>query len=240
VTPPILCIAHRGASAEAPENTLPAFARAIELGVDGIELDVQLTRDGVPVVFHDTALRRLTGVSGRLANCSKADLRRLNVKGEPIPTLAEVLDFVRGRVVLQVEIKPAVEVGPVVRVIRRARARRNTILASSDFEVLRAAGVLAPETTRMLIDPARGVRAANLKSAGRLLGAMARVGASGVSIDHRRVQSAAFVGFLQARGAQVWCWTVNAESRQRQLQAWGVDAILSDDPARLIRTLCRE
>ncbi|MES1168290.1 MAG: glycerophosphodiester phosphodiesterase family protein, partial [Oleiharenicola lentus] len=61
-----LIIAHRGASAEKPENTIAAFRRALALEVDGIELDVHVTKDGVPVVFHDAQLRRLTGVRGRL------------------------------------------------------------------------------------------------------------------------------------------------------------------------------
>ena len=79
-------IAHRGASAEAPENTRVAFRRALALRVDAIELDVQLTRDGVPVVFHDAALRRLTGEPGRLADRTRRQLRRLRVAGrEPIP-----------------------------------------------------------------------------------------------------------------------------------------------------------
>src|ERR1043165_6037208 len=75
-----LIIAHRGASAERPENTLAAFRRALALEADGIDLDGHLTRDGVPVVFHDATLRRLTGVRGRVARKTWPELARLRVR----------------------------------------------------------------------------------------------------------------------------------------------------------------
>jgi len=87
-----LIIAHRGASAEAPENTLAAFRRALALGVDSIELDVQVTTDGVPVVFHDASLQRLTGKRGRLTEKSWPKLTLLRVHAtESIPRLVDVL-----------------------------------------------------------------------------------------------------------------------------------------------------
>jgi glycerophosphoryl diester phosphodiesterase len=100
-----LVIAHRGASAEAPENTLAAFRRALALKVDGIELDVQATRDGVPVVFHDEGLRRLTGRIGRLGKKTWPELAALRVaQTEPIPNLAQVLALVRGRATVHREL----------------------------------------------------------------------------------------------------------------------------------------
>lgn len=81
-----LVIAHRGASAEKPENSIAAFRRALALKVDGIELDVQVTADGVPVVFHDAHLRRLTGRPGRVTNHTWRNLKKLRVAGsEPFP-----------------------------------------------------------------------------------------------------------------------------------------------------------
>src|SRR5687767_14329580 len=105
-----LIIAHRGASAARPENTLGAFRRALALEADGIELDVQITRDGVPVVFHDSSLRRLTGTSGGIARQTWAELRGLRVRQtEPIPRLVDVLRLTRGLTVVQIELKS----GPV-------------------------------------------------------------------------------------------------------------------------------
>jgi len=226
---PPLRIAHRGASAEAPENTLAAFARALALGADGLELDVRVTRDGVPVVIHDATLIRLTGRRGTVARLALADLRVARVRGEPIPTLPEVLALVRRRAVVQIEIKPGVPVAPVVRAVRQARAGNAAILASFAAATLAEARALAPRVARMWIRE-RG-------TPGRLHPRLAALAAAGVSLDHRAIPSPEFVAALHRRGWRVWCWTVNDPSAMRRLADWGVDAILSDNPALLISTL---
>src|SRR5262245_21203089 len=89
-------IAHRGASIEQPENTLLAFARAIALGVDMIELDVNLTRDGALVVLHDTTLERTTNGAGPVRERLLADIQQLDAgRGQRVPTLEEVFELVR-------------------------------------------------------------------------------------------------------------------------------------------------
>jgi len=108
-----LRIAHRGASGSAPEHTRPAFERALELGVDMIELDVQLSRDGQLVVIHDYDLQRTTGASGAVREWSFADIKRLDAgtwfgvpfAGEHVLSLDEVIDIVGTRARLNVEIK---------------------------------------------------------------------------------------------------------------------------------------
>jgi glycerophosphoryl diester phosphodiesterase len=225
-----LVIAHRGASAEKPENTLAAFRRALARGADGIELDVQTTRDGVPVVFHDATLRRLTGVPGRLAELTWRDLKKLRVRGtEPIPRLADVLALVRGRAVVQVELKRGGAIAPVVRVLRRARAAGWVILASFDAGLVRRARRQAPEFPRMLIADGRGLE--------KLLRTMTALGAAGLSLHHRAVRNRATVELIHRHGGRVWCWTVNTAPEMRRLAARGVDAILSDNPALLRRTV---
>lgn len=225
-----LVIAHRGASAEKPENTLAAFRRALALKVDGIELDVQLTRDGVPVVFHDHALRRLTGTSGWLATKTWKALQPPRVHGaEPIPRLAGVLALVRGRAVVQIELKRGAQVAPVVRAIRRAKAARGVILASFEAAQIRDARRLAPDIPRMLIAEGRDLP--------RLLRAMSVLGAAGLSLNHRAVRSRAVVEKIHRAGGTVWCWTVNDARTARRLAGWGVDAILGDNPALLKRTV---
>lgn len=225
-----LVIAHRGASVEASENTLAAFRRALALGVDGIELDVQVSRDGVPVVFHDASLRRLTGVTGPLATRTWRELKKLRIHGtEPIPRLAEVLALVRGRAVVQIELKRGAQVAPVVRAIRRARAVPWVILASFELTLLRQAGRLAPAVPRMIITEGRGLK--------KFLTAMTALGAAGLSLDHRAVRHRSVVRQIHRHGGQVWCWTVNTTPVMRRLAAWGVDAILSDNPALLRRTV---
>lgn len=99
-------VAHRGASAYAPENTLLAFRRAIELGADMSELDVHLSRDGVPVVMHNYAVDQTTNGHGRIQDLTLAQLEQLDAgSGERVPTLQQVIDLVRGRNGLYLELK---------------------------------------------------------------------------------------------------------------------------------------
>jgi glycerophosphoryl diester phosphodiesterase len=281
----IYCIAHRGASLEAPENTLRAFQRALELGVDGIELDVQVTRDGIPVVFHDFTLTRLTGTRGRLADRTWAELRSLRVRGEPIPTLADALSLTRKRCLLQIEIKKGAPVAPILATIRRTASTKHVILVSFEPDILRQAAALAPNLPRMLIadKPSRftllrqgyeghGTKAAKIANLSRsqaarhlttestenaegtkadhsslgighrafatkLLRAMSSVGAVGLSVAHQAVASPLFVETIHRHGAQLWCWTVNDVRTMKRLSDYAVDAILTDNPAKLIKTL---
>lgn len=224
---PTLIIAHRGASAEQPENTLAAFRRALALGVDGIELDVRVTRDGVAVVFHDAMLRRLTGVSGTVAGKTWTELAALRVRRtETIPRLAAVLRLTRGRAVVQIEIKAGVPLAPIVRAIKAVRATAWVVLASFDAGLIRKSHRLARKIPRMLITEGKGPRAGLTRQ-------LAECEAVGLSVNHQAVRSAAWVRYFQDRGFAVWCWTVNDARRARRLAGWGVDALLGDDPALL-------
>lgn len=221
-----LIIAHRGASTERPENTLAAFRRALALDVDGIELDVHVTRDGVPVVFHDPVLRRMTGAAGRIANQTWPQLRPLRIRGsEPVPRLVDVLRLTRGLAVVQIEMKSG-PVAPLVSAIQAARAAEWVILASFDRRLVAAARDLAPGIPRMLISEGREAPAALV----RKLGAC---GAGGLSVNHRAIRSAVWVRHFHQRGLAVWTWTVNDPATARRLAGWGVDALLGDDPALL-------
>ncbi len=228
--PAPLLIAHRGASAETPENTLAAFRRALALEVDGIELDVRLTRDGVPVVFHDARLRRLTGARGAVARKSWAELQELRIRQrEPIPQLADVLRLTRGLAVVQIELK-AGPVAPVVRAIHAARAAEWVILASFNARLVAEAAQLAPAIPRFLISEGRAAPAA-------LVRRLAACGAAGVSVNHRAIRSAAWIRHFQTRGYAVWSWTVNDPAVARRLAGWGIDGLLGDDPALLRRAV---
>jgi glycerophosphoryl diester phosphodiesterase len=224
---PPLIVAHRGASAEKPENTLAAFRRALERGVDAIELDVHVTRDGVVVVFHDDTLNRLTGGRGKLAAKTWRELSALRVRGtESIPTLIEVLRLTRGRAVVQIEIKAGVPVAPVVSAVKTARARNDVILASFSPGVVRDCYRLAPTIPRMLIAEGRRTPASQIAQ-------LAACHANGLSVNQRAVRTAAYVHYFHSRGYVVWSWTVNDAGRMRELRGWGIDGILSDNPALL-------
>ena len=136
---PVLVVAHRGFSGAAPENTLAAFRKAIEAGSDMIELDIQLSKDGKIVVIHDETLERTTDGQGRVADRTFPEIRKLDAgswfgsqfSGEKIPTLQEVLELAKGKVLVNIEIKnPAHGQYPI------------TELADQGLEAVKKAGML--------------------------------------------------------------------------------------------------
>jgi glycerophosphoryl diester phosphodiesterase len=113
-------IAHRGASAYEPENTLRAFERAIAMGATMMELDVHLTQDGHPVVIHDADLSRTTNGTGQVGDLPLDEIQRFDAGlGERVPTLAQVIDLVRGRAQLYIELKGQRTPAPVVETLRQ-------------------------------------------------------------------------------------------------------------------------
>jgi glycerophosphoryl diester phosphodiesterase len=164
-------VAHRGGSHLAPENTLAAFRNALTLMVDAIELDVQMTRDGKAIVFHDNTVERLTNGKGNILDLDFAYLRSLNAAAhfpggwpqeQQIPTLREVLDFAKGRLQVHVEIKSSKRDGvygrypqiaeSVVNEIRAANMLNQVLVVSFDWSVLPLVRSLEPRiVTGMLV-----------------------------------------------------------------------------------------
>lgn len=124
-------IAHRGASAYEPENTLRAFDRAIEMGATMLELDVHLSCDGHPVVIHDAEVSRTTNGTGRVTDISLEQIKRFDAgQGEHVPTLPEVIELARGRVQLYIELKGQQTPGPVVETVRSMHFADQVIIGS--------------------------------------------------------------------------------------------------------------
>jgi glycerophosphoryl diester phosphodiesterase len=215
-------VAHRGAPREHPENTLPAFARALELGADGIELDVHATRDGVVVVHHD-AVPRATPSDSRLAGRGIAELsfdqlRRFTVaSGIGIPTLADVLALVGHSAVVYVELKGANIEREVLAVIQDHTAR--CAVHSFDHAAVARVGNIAPGVRRGLLfsrhpgDPAAAMRAAGALDAW----------------PEWPLVDEAFVERVHEIGGEVIAWTVNDRAAVRRLMSIGVDGLCTDD-----------
>ena len=161
-----LIIAHRGDSAHRPENTLASFKSALDLGADLLELDVQLTKDGQVVVIHDGSVDRTTDGTGRVAELSFAELRKLSAgyperfgdkyASERVPTLVEVLTLARGRAKVMIEIKKesvtdeeddGIEARTIA-VVREARMDEEVLLISFERRALRRCQRFAPEMRR--------------------------------------------------------------------------------------------
>ncbi|HID15455.1 MAG TPA: glycerophosphodiester phosphodiesterase, partial [Candidatus Atribacteria bacterium] len=133
-----LVVAHRGASAYEPENTLRAIRRAIEIGADVVEIDVRLTKDGYPVVIHDETVDRTTNGSGLVNEFSLDELRKLDAgKGEKIPLLSEVLDLVAGKINVFIEIKVDEAVIPSLREVDARDLWDSVMFTSFNIEHLR-------------------------------------------------------------------------------------------------------
>jgi len=230
-----LGIAHRGASGRAPENTHAAFAAALALGAEAIELDVQLSADGELVVIHDETLERTTDGAGPVGDRTAAELAALDAgswfapeyRGERIPLLADVIAQVRDRVTLNVEIKSARDLGVIepklAALVAAERATEWVVFSSFHAGAVRGMRASAP-WARLGVLCDEDPRTRGLALAGE-------VGAELV-IPGRRWVDARIVEEAHVRGYDVWVWTVNEPGEIRRLIALGVDAIFSDYPER--------
>jgi len=131
-------VGHRGAAGLEPENTLRSIRKAIDLGVDSVEIDVRVTRDGYLVVIHDETVDRTTNGHGYVKDLTFNEIRQPDAgKGEKIPTLEEVLNLTKGKVVLQIELKAREATEPTVHLIERNNAERDVIIISFMHDLLR-------------------------------------------------------------------------------------------------------
>ena len=221
-----LVFAHRGGAALAPENTIAAFDNGLALGADGLELDVQLSRDGVVVVHHDRTLDRTTSLRGPIAERTAVELARVDV-----PALAAVLARYRdARIVIEMKLNRAELAAATIEAVRRADAVERVCLGSLGLRVLRAARALEP---RIATSAAREeVRWALYRSWCRW--PVRGVGYAGYQIPEiagpTRVVSQRFVDDAHSAGLGVQVWTVDTEAEARRLLGWSVDALITDRP----------
>ena len=229
-SPRPLVFAHRGGSALAPENTIAAFDNGLALGADGLELDVHFSRDGTVVVHHDRVLNRTTALRGPVADRTADELRRADV-----PALAEVLARYRDvRIIVEMKVNRAELAAATLDVIRRADAVERVCLGSFGWRVLHAARALEP---RVATSAAREeVRWALYRSWCRW--PVSRVAYAGYQVPEwsgrTRVVSPQFVERAHRAGLGVQVWTVDTEEDARRLMAWGVDALITDRPDRIV------
>ena len=222
-----LIIAHRGFSSRYLENTLASVDAAVRLGVDLVEIDVQETRDGELIVFHDYRLNRICGARGRVRHKTLAEIQRLNPQ---VPTLREVLATCRGRSRVLIEIKRA-DPRKVAEMIAKLRMEREVIVFSLSLARMKQFAAAAPGVPRF------GLIARNP------LWAMARLKAAvnieGLGISRRLVTSPRVVRQIHRRGWRVFVWTVNREVEMKRLASWGVDGIITNYPDRAKSCLAR-
>lgn len=235
-----LFIAHRGASAEAPENTLPAFQLAWQQGADGIEGDFQLTRDGVIVCIHDPTTKRTAGKNLPVAETNLAELRQLDVgawKGEPwqgtrIPTIDEVFAIVpEGRKIF-IEIKCGPEILPPLKVAitESGLPPEQIVIISLDDAVIAEAKQHLPHIKALWVtdintDKKRGTATPAVEE---ILAILEKIGADGVDCRSHPAIDKQFIQPLQKAHKEVHIWTVDEVPSAKKYQKLGVDSVTSN------------
>lgn len=228
-----LNVAHRGASAVAPENTMAAFEKAVELGADAIELDLHVSHDGELVIIHDDTLDRTTDGQGPVHTRSLRELKQLDAgrwfserfAGQRIPTLAEVLDRFAGKVPLALEIKAGSAFFPgieerVVSALREHQVISQVAVASFDHHALLRLKELEPF----------------LRTAALLMGrpvsmpVIAEACKTDVMAMECSLMTKTEVDACSAAGLQLVVWVVNEPTRMRYFIDLGVDGIITDRP----------
>lgn len=230
----VTIVGHRGSPCSAPENTLASFRQAIDIGVDYIEFDVHLTKDGVPVVLHDVQLGRNVNVASPCGvNCltlnelkyyDAGSLFHHDFRGESVPTLEEVFEAAHEKVGMMIEIKTGTAsekrlADAVMQVIKsRQKSEKPILVGSFSSKVL--------ECVRE-IDPQQPIIA---------------LSQSVETIDHHfrnnpeyyglkwTIASPDLVQMVHEQGKKIWVWTVNEEKEMVQLVKMGVDGLISNRP----------
>jgi glycerophosphoryl diester phosphodiesterase len=250
--PTPLILGHRGASAVAPENTLAAFSQALRDGADGIEFDVRLSRDGVPVVIHDATLNRTGLVSGLVGELTAADLQKINVgswfdkrtcvptfSGEKVPTLAQVFDlFATETGLLYVEMKCDADEGPrlasaVVRQITVQKMRDRVVVESFDLRAIQEIKRIDPDVrSAALFEPKLSRPVSTLR--GETILKLAREhGADEIALHHRLARTR-ILEDAKKEGFEVVVWTVDDPAWIERARAHGIKALIANNPRRML------
>ena len=246
-----LIIGHRGASRDAPENTLASFRLAWAQGADGIEADFRLTRDNRIVCIHDPTTGRTAGIDLSVAESDLDELRRLDVgvwkgerwAGEPIPTLEEVLAQLPPGKRLLIELKSGPEIVPVLRAVLAGSGvepTSTTLLSFSEEVVAASRRVIPGCKTLWLCDyRRRGVIGGWRPDLGQVLAALERTGAHGLASRAHPCLDAAFVAAVRDGGRELHVWTVDALRTARRFRDLGVDSIMTNRPGWLREMLTK-
>lgn len=238
-----MVIAHRGSSAAAPENTLPAFQLAWQQGADGIEADFLLSKDGHIVCFHDQDTKRITGKKLLVKDTNLADLRQMDVgawkdpryAGTRMPTIAEVLATVPEDKKCYIEIKCGAEIiEPLLREIEASTIKRDQItIICFKADVLKAIKARAPHLRTSWLCSFKKSKAGEIKpTAGSVLKTLHDIKADGFSSSQHHV-SEELLRQVMAAGIEHHVWTVNDPAAVGKYHAQGTKSITTDVPAKM-------
>jgi len=226
-------IGHACAGGEAPANTLAGVRQCLDAGAEAMEIDVQISADGVPVLMHDNTVDRTTNLHGAVRALTRADLARADAgDGEPVPALDEVLDLVDGRLTVMCELKAtpgepehdAKLVAAVLDTIARHDARHWSAIHSFDAVMVARARQAEPRVSAAIISgPVTG------DDVHRLIGGVLKRNGQAISGHHSCVDDALVIA-AKRRQLTVWTWTPDTEADWDRVIAAGVDGIITNLP----------
>ena len=233
--------AHRGADGYAPENTIPAFAMAVEMGADGVELDVQLSKDGQIVVCHDEKIDRCSNGKGWVKDYTLEELKKFdfsggdkNYAGVQIPTLEEVLDLLQDTgLYVDIELKtlacPYLGIEKkCVELVREKGYADRVIVTSFNHLSLQKIRLYAPEIRRGYL---------YLHAAAKIIPLAKKLGVDALNITHRNLKAEGFVDQCRENNLQINAWTVNKKEELLLCMEHGVNAVITDYPDQIRKIL---
>jgi glycerophosphoryl diester phosphodiesterase len=242
-----LIIAHRGASAVASENTLPALLLAFMQGADGVEVNLRMTSDGHLVAIHDEDTKRVSGVSMKVAKSSLEKLRALDVgrvmtrrgQGQRMPMLEEVIAMMPAEKLLYLDLQAGVEcLAPLVNLLKKAgELQKRVRVKSASVETLSALRAMLPDCRLVLHCDRRWTEKHDrwVPETAMVTAVAKAVGAEEVSVDARSlVAERGMIDELTQNGLQTQVWTVNRAPSARRLAEMGVASISTDYPGHLV------
>lgn len=229
-------IAHRGASHDAPENTLAAIDLAWQQGADAVEIDVHLSKDGEIVVMHDTNTRRTTGIDGEIAALTRDELRRLDAGawkapafcGQRIPTLDEALALVPPQKSLVIEIKSKAQaiIEPLRICLERAGVLpQHIVLIGFDYELMKAVKSAVPHLGVLWLCGMPSAATSN-----ELIARCREANFDGLNLSFAWPLDENFVRRIKDADLQLFVWTVDDSDVARRLALAGVDGITTNRP----------
>ncbi len=241
-----LNIAHRGASGNAPENTLASFNKAIEMGADVVELDVHLSSDNQLIVIHDNTLDRTTTLKGNVKDHTLKEIKNADAgswfapefKNERVPTLDEVLFTINGKAKLLIEIKDGSEVYPGIEKLTVEAVKRNgaeSWCELQSFSQIAVEKMLEEKSSMPVYKLVVGnVPLLPLHQDGKMKSGSAYQykNVTGINPNYRFARKR-ILKKLHERGQQMYVWTVNDEKLMKKLLNWGVDGIITNYPEKL-------
>ncbi|MBI5300915.1 MAG: glycerophosphodiester phosphodiesterase [Chloroflexi bacterium] len=241
-----LIVAHRGGAALMPENTLAAFENALKLGVDQVETDTHLSKDGEVIIMHDPNVATTTNGSGQISDMTLAELKKLNaaaknakggVTQQEIPTLAQVLDMVKGKSGIQIEIKvnagntryPGIE-KKVIDLVNARGMTNDAIIISFDFPTLKQVKALDARIKTGAIVDARWFTTRATLTPDQIVAEIIETTGADFFMPNSTPVTEALVRAVHARGLKIGTWTVNSAGEMKRLADWGVDGITTNNP----------